>query len=253
MAVRGLVAAGVAGLAGTGALLTASGKRSYRTGVGERRIARLADGSSVQLNTASTLKVWMHSSRREVRLLRGEAHFQVRHDPSRPFFVNAGSARLRAVGTAFDVRLRNRDVVDLTVTEGVVAVVSARVPHLKVGEAAVIDAGVVAPLQLDPEALRRRTAWQDGVIDFEGEALGAVVDEFNRYQTHPIVIEDPGLAAIRVGGRFQVDEADKFLDAISSSFPIEVIHTANGVLLTPRPADISNRHSGFALGVRLTT
>ena len=239
-ALGGLAAASVAAVLGGGAVLWAPRTRSYRTGVGERRTAEPADGSSVQLNTASALKVAMRSSRREVRLLEGEAHFQVRRNPARPFFVDAGSARLRVVGTAFNVRLRDRDVVELTVTEGVVAVVSAGSPHLGVGEAAVIDAGAVAALQLDSQALRRRTAWRTGVIEFHGETLAAVVEEFNRYQVHPIIIGDPEVAAIRVGGRFQVDEADKFLAAISSSFPIEVIRTGDGVLVTPRRSDSSS-------------
>ncbi|MDR3506882.1 MAG: FecR domain-containing protein [Caulobacteraceae bacterium] len=242
----GLAAAGLAGVAvATGAAVWRAGQR-YRTGVGERRTVALADGSTVELNTASLIEVSLRKTSRQVRLLRGEAQFHVAHDTARPFYVEAASARLRAVGTAFNVRIHN-DLVELTVTEGVVAVAprgrstrEAVAPHVAAGGGAVIVAGTVAPAPLGEEALRQRTAWQQGVIELDGETLAQVVEEFNRYQTRPIVIGDARLADLRVGGRFAVNDADKFLLAISSSFPIDVIRTDDGrVLLTERRAESS--------------
>jgi transmembrane sensor len=244
-AVGGLIAACLIGGVFAIGWLSSRDIDLYRTGVGERKTVHLADGSVVQLNTASTIEVALRKSHRDIRLVRGEAQFQVAHDAERPFFVNAASARLRAVGTAFDVRLRDQAVVELTVTQGVVAVVSTAAhggpaPHISAGGGAVIDGGAVAPTALGGEAVRQRTAWQQGVIEFKGETLAQVVDEFNRYQVHPIVIGDARLENIRVGGRFQVDEADKFLTAISSTFPIDVTHTSDGgVLLTIRQAKYS--------------
>jgi transmembrane sensor len=204
--------------------------------VGRRRIITLADGSRVHLNTASTIEVALKKDRRLVRLVRGEALFEVAHDKARPFLVDAGSARLRAVGTAFNVRIRE-NVVELTVTEGVVAVAQTgdavrrtSAPHISAGDGAIIRPGAVAPT-----ALRQRTAWQDGVIEFEGETLPQAVEEFNRYRTEPIILGDARLANIRVGGRFEVDEADKFLTALASSFPVDAIKSADGsVLLVAR-------------------
>jgi len=240
--VGGLAAASAAGVAATAAWRYASDVQLYRTKVGERRIVGLADGSRVRLNTASTIEVAMTRAQRRVRLVKGEAWFEVAHDRRRPFLVDAGSARLRAVGTAFNVRIRE-NVVELTVTEGVVAVSqsgkglrTATAPHIAAGGGAVIRPGAVAPTVLDEDILRQRTAWQDGVIELEGETLAQAIEEFNRYRTQPIILGDARLANIRVGGRFEVDEAEEFLLALENSFPVEVIPTADGsVLLVTRP------------------
>lgn len=236
----GLLAASVAA-AGVGvAWSLIKDVRLYRTRVGEQRTVALDDGSRVRLNTASAIEVAMNARERRVELVRGEALFEVAHDTARPFLVDAGPALLRAVGTAFNVRLRN-DIVELTVTEGVVAVlengeaVRRTAPHIPAGGGAVIRSGAVAPTELGDEVLRQRTAWQDGVIELEGETLGQAVDEFNRYRTQPILIGDARLSTIRVGGRFEVDEADKFLTALQSSFPVEAIRSADGsVMLVTR-------------------
>lgn len=232
----GLAAASVAVAATVGWRLL-NNVELYRTGVGERRVVALADGSRVTLNTASTVEVAFADHERRVRLVRGEALFEVAHDASRPFLVDAGSARFRALGTAFNVRLRP-DVVELTVTQGVVGVVAQEggvdVPagaKIAAGGGAVVRSGAVAPTALDGQHLRQRTAWQEGVLEFDGESLAQVVGEFNRYRQQPIVIGDARLEALRIGGRFEVDEADKFLAALTSSFPIEAIATDDGGVL----------------------
>jgi transmembrane sensor len=209
----------------------------YRTRLGERREVRLADGSRIHLNTASTVEVSLREDSRRVRLVKGEALFEVAHDPSRPFLVDAGAAKLRAVGTAFNVRIREA-VVELTVTEGVVAVAenvaavrSVDARHVAAGDGAVIRGGAVAPTVLNPNLLRQRVAWQDGVIELDGETLSQAVDEFNRYRDRPIIVGDPRLANLRVGGRFEVDEAAKFLTAVEGSFPVQAITANDGSIL----------------------
>lgn len=243
---RGLVVGGLA--AASAAVAATVGWRLFdnvelhRTAVGERRLLALADGSKVTLNTASTVELAFTDKVRRVRLVRGEALFEVAHDASRPFLVDAGAARFRALGTAFNVRLRP-DLVELTVTQGVVGVVAedGRVDRpvaakIAAGGGAVVRSGAVAPTALDDQHLRQRTSWQAGVLEFDGESLAQVVGEFNRYRQQPIVIGDPRLEAVRIGGRFEVGEADKFLSALTSSFPIEAIATADGgVLLVERP------------------
>ena len=239
--VGGCVAASVAGGLATAAWRYEGDVDLYRTRVGQRRIVTLADGSRVHLNTASTIEVALKKDRRQVRLVKGEALFEVAHDASRPFLVDAASARLRAVGTAFNVRIRE-NLVELTVTEGVVAVAQTgdpvlrpKGPHIAAGDGAIIRAGAVAPTVLGGQVLRQRTAWQEGVIEFQGETLPQAVEEFNRYRAQPIIVGDARLDNIRVGGRFEVDEADKFLLALESSFPVKAILSADGsVLLMPR-------------------
>jgi transmembrane sensor len=235
--VGGGLAASIATVGATVAWRYASDVDLHHTRLGERRVITLADGSRIHLNTASAVEVAMRKHSRRIRLVKGEALFEVAHDPGRPFLVDAGAARLRAVGTAFNVRIRDT-VVELTVTEGVVAVAEDTVdvhrpdvPKIVAGGGAVIGSGAVAPTALDPAILRQRTAWQDGVIELDGETLAQAVAEFNRYRDPPIIIGDPRLANLRVGGRFEVDEAEKFLVAVEGSFPISVIPAADGSIL----------------------
>ncbi len=239
--VGGAVAALVVAAAGTATWRYLGDVDLHHTRTGERRTITLADGSRIHLNTASAVEVALRKSSRTVRLIKGEALFEVAHDPGRPFLVEAGSARLRAIGTAFNVRIRD-SVVELTVTEGVVAVAEAKgqsgsavhrvnAPRAVAGGGAVIGSGAMAPTALDPAILRQRTAWQDGVIELDGETLAQAVAEFNRYRGPPIVIGDPRLANLRVGGRFETDEADKFLTAVEASFPVQAIPAADGGVL----------------------
>jgi transmembrane sensor len=235
--IGGSIAASIAAVGATAAWRYAGDVDLHHTRLGERRTITLADGSRIHLNTASAVEVAMRKHSRRVRLVKGEALFEVAHDPSRPFLVDAGAARLRAVGTAFNVRIRDT-VVELTVTEGVVAVAENMddvhhpdVSKIAAGGGAVIGSGAMAPTALDPTILRQRTAWQDGVIELDGETLAQAVAEFNRYRGSPIIIGDPRLANLRVGGRFEVDEAEKFLTAVEGSFAVSAIPAADGSIL----------------------
>ncbi len=199
----------------------------YATAVGERKVIVLEDGSQMTLNTASRVRVDFDDERRLVHLKRGEALFNVAHDASRPFIVKAGNTQVRAVGTAFNVRVRSQ-VVEITVTEGVVAVEE---DHISAGSAAVVvPAGAVNRLVLPEDELQRRVAWLDGVIELNGETLQQAVDEFNRYRTSKLVVADPAIATIRVGGRFETDEADKFVSAISTAYSIRVVEDESGAI-----------------------
>lgn len=196
------------------------------TARGERRTVSLPDGSRVVLNTDSRIAVAYSDARRDIVLTRGEALFEVAKDSARPFIVRAGEAEVRAVGTAFNIRMRER-VVELTVTEGVVAVdqkdAARPVKHVPQGKGAVIATGAVAELDLDPEVLRRRLLWRDGVVEFEGDTLEQAAAEFNRYNERRLVVADPQVASIRVGGRFGTHEVDRFLKALQAGFPVRAV------------------------------
>lgn len=201
----------------------------YATAVGERRTLVLEDGSRVELNTASKLEVAFRRELREVRLLDGEALFEVAKDARRPFVVRAAGASVRAVGTAFNVRLRG-PAVEVTVTEGVVAVSKpdAAPARVAAGRAAVVRKGAVQVAAIESDDVARRTAWRQGLIELRGETLEQAVAEFNRYRTTKLVVADPKLAAIRVGGAFETDESEKFLAALRSGFGVSTREGADG-------------------------
>jgi transmembrane sensor len=206
---------------------------TYRTEIGQRKTINLSDGSRVELNTASQLATAYARGQRDVHLLAGEAMFEVAKDAKRPFIVHAGAATVRSVGTAFNVRLRDK-VVEVTVTEGLVAVndltVRSGARPLAAGNTAVVGLGSIAAQPLDEDALKRRTEWREGVIDLRGETLGEAVEEFNRYRTSKIVVGDPKLAAMRVGGTFDTSESDKFVEALKAGFGVKAVEGDGGVV-----------------------
>lgn len=224
---RRMAASLAVGVLGVGAVggWALTRKQVEMTARGERRTVSLPDGSRVELNTDSRIAVAYSDTRRDIVLTRGEALFEVAKDPSRPFVVKAGEAQVRAVGTAFNIRMRDK-VVELTVTEGVVAVderTAAAPRQVSQGRGAVIATGAVAELNLDPEVLRRRLLWRDGVVEFEGDTLEQAAAEFNRYNDRRLVVADPRIASIRVGGRFGAQEVDRFLAALEAGFPVRVV------------------------------
>ena len=105
------------------------GTSIYTTGVGEQKTIQLADNSVVQLNTNSRLEVDYSSDLRRLSLTQGEAHFDVAHNPQRPFEVLAGQGLVRAIGTAFTVHIRKIDV-EVIVTEGTVELAPAPTPQV---------------------------------------------------------------------------------------------------------------------------
>lgn len=210
---------------------------TYKSAVGERRVIVLEDGSRVTLNTASVLQVHFSRAERSLHLVSGEALFEVAHNAHRPFVVKAANSHIRAIGTAFSVRLRS-DLAEVTVTEGTVAVIeptqAALAPdpsrQITAGSGALVDRASVAKSELPPDVLRQRLAWSEGVIELRGETLAQAAEEFSRYRTTRIIVADPRIASIRVGGRFPSNEAEQFLQSVQAGFPVRLIRNADGTV-----------------------
>jgi transmembrane sensor len=204
---------------------TRLGWQRYETRIGGFSRIVLEDGSVIDLNTDSDARVRLGSKQREVRLLRGEGRFQVAHDASRPFVVSAASADVRAVGTAFSVRLRSATQVDVLVSEGTVAIASARVPHappIKAGEAAVLLPDRMSVRRIEPQQIERSLAWTSGRLQFRGETLGEAVAEFNRYNRRQLRFADASLAQLHVGGTFNATDPESFAAALASTLSLRV-------------------------------
>ncbi|PVM88788.1 FecR family protein [Caulobacter radicis] len=207
----------------------------YGTAVGEIRRVPLTDGSLAAINTDTALEVAMKPRSREVRLDRGEAWFQVAKDAERPFVVESGPVRVRAVGTAFSVRRRDGGC-EVLVTEGVVEVWSegaGEAPRrVTAGERvfASDSAGAARPVPASLE-ITRELAWREGQIVLDGEAFGAAAEEFNRYNARKIVIADPALAEQKLVGWFRTNEPESFARAAASSFGARVTVRGDAILV----------------------
>lgn len=215
----------------------------YSTEVGEQKLTTLADGSTIMLNTNSRVEVDFNDHERKVHLLRGEAHFDVAENKQKPFVVYADKGLIRAVGTAFSVYLRNKDI-EVTVTEGKVELASiAAVPESDaegkaensghsevVAELAVLDAGQHATFNqeiksinfIKEEELARKLSWQEGMLVFSGKPLEQVVKEISRYTTLTIEILEPEVRNLKIGGHLKIGETEAMFEALEDSFGVKV-------------------------------
>lgn len=105
---------------------------TYMAGKGEHQSIALADGSSIELNTDSEVRVHFNRWRRNVEMVKGEAFFTVSHDAERPFEVRAGIGRIRDIGTAFDIYIKPEQVL-VAVQEGIVEVQASGKRELTAG------------------------------------------------------------------------------------------------------------------------
>lgn len=224
---------------------TFSGVDRYETRIGEVRKIALADGSVLHLNSDSEAEVRMTDNGRKVRILKGEASFDIAHDPVRPFDVEARSAVFRALGTAFNVRLRP-SLIELTVMQGTVRVrCGNRDPqNVGAGSGVVLQPRSFVVTRLDPRMLRQRTAWRRQMVELDGETIEQAASEFNRYRAAPILIGDARVSSLRIGGRFHIAESAKFLSALAMSLPIRIVDGEDGsvmLLYRDEPADAARR------------
>jgi len=207
------------------------------TETGGQRKLSLPDGSAIDLNTDTAVQVAYTATERRVRLRRGEAQFSVAKNPPRPFVVEVAGVDIRAVGTAFNVRLRPGSV-EVIVTEGKVRVADtqkgaslltvktpAEEPLLVAGERVLIDVTASSPvpdaaLLVSPPEMERALAWQERRLIFDGTPLGEVVAEFNRYNRHKLVIADVRLHERQFGGTFAVGNQEAFVRLLESRFGV---------------------------------
>ncbi len=215
----------------------------YSTTTGGYQRLTLADGSVVELNEGSEVRVRYTAAERRVHLVRGEAHFTVAKNKARPFFVETPAVAVRAVGTAFDVRLDATQVAVL-VTEGRVQLerhnvsaadfrsggaASPAPPVLSAGWRAIVpnraDASLVVE-QLPPPQARAILSWQSPRLFFVETPLAEVIEQFNRHNRVQLSLADPDLAGLPVGGRFGAENVEAFVRLL----------TSNGDIVVERPA-----------------
>lgn len=237
----------------------------YATGIGEQRTVTLADGSVVELNSKSRIKVRYSQRERSIDLLQGQALFRVAKDPNKPFIVASAGTYVRAVGTQFDVYKKSAGTV-VTVVEGRVAVTGQRsrnaagappLPNhepqrtlpatnsahglqpkpgevlLAAGEQLLIADAVSVPQPANIEAV---TAWTQQRLVFDYTPLAEVAEEFNRYNQRRLVIEDRGLQVFHVSGSFSSTDPTLLLRFLRDQPGILVNETPSEIRISRREA-----------------
>jgi transmembrane sensor len=182
------------------------------TAVGERRHVVLADGTSVDMNTGSKIRVKMSDGLRRVTLVQGEVLLAVAHD-ARPFEVYAGEGVLRDIGTTFNVR--SDDVMtNVTVLEGEVQVSLQTVPPLSLHAGQQVDYEAQGHGAVIPAGTADVTAWLNGRLIFRNAPLLEVVKQINRYHSRPVELADAKLGSLKVSGEFNSADRDGLLEAL---------------------------------------
>jgi transmembrane sensor len=240
--VGGLAAAGVAAIGYFGrtlSLLQSQPEEVFATGVGQVREILLADGSVITLNTNSKVAVKYTKQARDIRLLQGEALFDVAKNKHRPFIVQANNTSIRAVGTSFSVSMLPQRPIQVLVREGVVEVrrtdTAASVPvRVSANTRAVAPQDAPISASAMPVAkLERNMAWKDGRLAFDDETLEAAAEEYARYSDVRIVV-DPAVAQKTITGVFVSNDPIGFAKGAASVLGLAVVVNGDEVRIIGR-------------------
>ncbi len=203
--------------------------RTYSTSIGGRETIAFRDGSQIELNTDTSVRVLDEAGKRQVWLDRGEAYFDITHDSARPFTVWIADRRVTDVGTKFDIR-QSPNHLELSVIEGRVSVASAQSTQssqpllLSQGDVLVATADAMSVVKRQPQTMKRDLGWRRGMLVFNNIPLSEAVAEFNRYSAEKLVVADDATARIPVSGTFPTSGIHDFVQLARSVLGLRAEH-----------------------------
>lgn len=223
--------------AGGYAWLSRSTDTRYATGIGEREIISLADGSRIELNTQTVLRLSHEANRRIVKLESGQAYFDIKHDPAHPFIVLTGQHRVTDIGTKFEVRT-DASKVRVTLFEGSAqfesddASVTRQNAILVPGDVAVATAASMRIVRKPTQKLLAELGWRHGVIVFDHTTLADAAAEFNRYNHKKLIVTDPKVAKLTIGGTFQTTNTQQLTQLARDIFGLTIEDRGQDVVIS---------------------
>lgn len=204
-----------------------TGPRRYVTALGGHDTVPLKDGSRVELNTDTRIRTAVDDTSRKVWLDQGEAYFDIKRDPSRPFVVEAGTHRIVVLGTRFSVR-RDGERVEVVVEEGKVQVEERGArgqPKIAVatkGDRVLAEVGSLLMTPSAPEKVATQLSWRNGVLVFERETLLGAASEFNRYNKKKLKVDPQLPGEIRISGSFDANNVEAFARLLRRAYGLQV-------------------------------
>ncbi|MEX5509298.1 FecR family protein [Pseudomonas paralactis] len=228
-----VVVAGVGWVRGPDVLLHL--QADYVTQKGEVRTVQLADGSKVELDSASAIRLDYDGVQRGISLLQGSAVFDVapmKGEETRPFVVRSAGGQTRALGTRFVVEREGQSQAWVGVLQHSVEVSMQASPTtgpaervVQQGQAARYspDDGVVSLDQFDVD---RATSWRRGVLIFDRQPLAKVIEQLNRYRPGRVVLADAALGEREVSGVFRLDMLDSALATLTQELQVQRLDLA---------------------------
>jgi transmembrane sensor len=212
-------------------------QHTYATTVGGHKTLMLADGSQIELNTDTVLRVVDKADQRMVWLDRGEAYFQVKHDAARPLVVKTGNYRVTDLGTKFVVRTAD-DKIEVALVEGHALFQSAdasihpQLADLTPGDVAVATANSMSVVKKSARDLTYDLGWRRGLLMFHNTTLLDAAAEFNRYNDNKLIVSDRDAARLRINGTFPVHDVAVFARVAKDVFGLRVKSDANGTTIS---------------------
>jgi transmembrane sensor len=226
--------------------------QAFATGLGERRIVALSDGSRISLDASTIVQFAYSRDKRQLWLKQGRAKFDVAKDPLRPFSVSAANKMVVATGTSFSVECIENQV-RVVLYDGHVAVLESsgkNEPHpidvgpkqvpvdrlLSIGNELILPAAKASGVRLEPVSIEpidpgRSLSWESGLLVFEDEPLALAIDRMNRYAKRPLVIADPSVARLRISGVFRAGDTDALVEGLAAAFGVEARQGADAISL----------------------
>jgi len=186
----------------------------YSTAVGGHKTITLSDGSRIELNTDTSLRIALKDDRRNIVLDKGEAFFHVTHDSSRPFVVTVGSHRITDIGTEFVVR-RQPGEVKVSLVEGRaqfenIGTTGSKPAVLAPGDVVVATSKDFSVTRKPVHDLDETMAWRHGSLIFFHTSLADAAKEINRYNEQKVVVADTHAARLKINGTFPVNDVRLF-------------------------------------------
>lgn len=212
-------------------------QKVYATPVGGQMTIKLADGSEIQLNTNSRLRLSPDRSRRQATLEKGEAYFAIKHDAKHPFELTAAGHLVTDLGTKFSVQTTDGKL-EVALIEGMAKIESLRAPAksttaiLRPGDVALATATTLSLKATPLVLLQEQLSWRQGILTFKNVTLAEAAATFNRYNDTQIVIADPSVGKLTLYGTFPTGGVTAFADAAQAYFNLRVKNRKGEIVIS---------------------
>ncbi len=207
---------------------------TYVTAIGEHKAITFKDGTRVELNTDTVLRISLNSSERKAWLDKGEAYFEVEHDTARPFIVIANGRKVTDLGTKFLVR-QDTDKLHVTVIEGLVDVEAKGKKDralLKPGDILTATSAAQSIQQKSMRSILSSLNWKNGKLFLDYATLAEAAAEFNRYNTQKLIIKDQATAKHIIVGTFQTTDIAAFTKTAKEIFGLKAETKSDQIILS---------------------
>ncbi|PHR19461.1 MAG: hypothetical protein COA41_07215 [Sphingopyxis sp.] len=214
-----------------------AGQVRLATAIGDHQVVPLADGSKMELNTATKIRTAVTEASREIWIDEGEVFFEVKRSDKVPFLVYASNRVITVLGTKFSVR-KDGEKITVAVLKGRVRVdemANGRVSRSSIitnGDIAFANEASTLVAIKSPERVANKLSWRDGMLVFDQSTLIEAASEFNRYNKTQLIIGDVETANIRIGGTFQASNVTAFVRLLDDAYGLRIEQMEDGVKIS---------------------